>query len=125
MKRKEIWKPIKGFENYYIISSLGCVKSVERKVKWKEVKVLIKSRIISQQDHYKGYKLVCLWKNGRPKMMTVHRLVALAFKRNPLNKKEVNHKDGNKKNNCASNLEWVTTKENAMHAHKMGLRKYN
>lgn len=53
---------------------------------------------------------------------TVHRIVAKTFIPNPLNKKCVNHKDGDKLNNRVSNLEWVTHSENAKHAFKNGLK---
>ena len=57
------------------------------------------------------------------KYFTVHRLVALAFIPNPLRKPVVNHIDSNRVNNCVSNLEWVSHKENVAHAVSAGRHK--
>lgn len=59
-----------------------------------------------------GYERVNLFKNKQGKWYSVHRLVAMAFIKNPENKPEVNHKDECKTNNKVSNLEWVTRQEN-------------
>ncbi len=74
-------------------------------------------KILKHDINYDGYHRVCLWKNNMSKKYLVHRLVAQKFIPNPFNKPEVNHIDGNKSNNDVSNLEWVTTKENAIHAY--------
>lgn len=73
-----------------------------------------------------GYKVISSRVGGRcgkAICLRVHRLVAEAFIPNPENKPHVNHKDGDKSNNCISNLEWVTEHENLQHAWDSGLRK--
>ena len=62
-----------------------------------------------------GYKMVVLHVNGKQIYPNLHRLIANAFLPNPHNLPEVNHKDGNKQNNCVDNLEWVTTRQNLIH----------
>ena len=78
---------------------------------------------MKQSENYKGYLIIQLYKQGKRKTKAIHRLVANAFIDDPLNKPQVNHKDGNKQNNNISNLEWCTQSENNFHAYKMGLKK--
>lgn len=98
----ENWKPIEEFEGLYMVSDKGRVKS-----KW---------RIRKQSTSHRGYSLVSLCKENKPKTHLVHRLVAKAFIPNDNNLPEVNHMDGNKKNNDVTNLEWVTKSENERHS---------
>lgn len=70
-----------------------------------------------------GYLHVDLYDRGQRKTKRTHRLVAEAFIPNPYNLPEVNHKDGNKKNNNYTNLEWVTGSENMQHAYRTKLVK--
>lgn len=99
----EQWKVVKGFENY-LVSSLGNVKTINGKLK----------KVVYDSKNDYGY--VELWKNNKGKKFRIHRLVAETFIPNTLGKEQVNHIDGDKKNNCVSNLEWVTPKENIRHA---------
>jgi hypothetical protein len=70
-------------------------------------------------DH--GYPQVTLRHNGIQVSRLIHRLVAEHFCERPDGSNQVNHKDGNKENNAASNLEWVTAKQNMVHSVKSGL----
>lgn len=78
---------------------------------------------IIQVKNRDGYLTVRLWKDNKPIVKTVHRIVAIAFVDNPDNKPCVNHIDGVKQNNLVSNLEWVTYSENTKHSYENGLQK--
>lgn len=111
---EEIWKDIKGFEGEYEVSNTGKIKSKKRK----NERILI-----PDVDRY-GYLRVCLfYSKGGYIRKKVHRLVAEAFLPNVNELPQVNHKDGDKKNNNVDNLEWCTAKENLRHALETGLRK--
>ncbi len=118
----EKWGRIKDYEGFYEISDLGRVRTTERRVNtWNAYKTL-KSIVLKNQKG-KFYLQVGLNKRNVHKTKLIHRLVASAFVDNPENKPEVNHKDGNKHNNHASNLEWMTSKENHIHSFKVLGRK--
>ena len=70
-----------------------------------------------------GYEQVDLFVNTVKQRVAVHRIIAICFVPNPENKPHVNHIDGNKRNNAASNLEWCTPSENAIHSYEAGLQK--
>lgn len=114
---KEIWKDIKGYEGLYQVSNLGRVKSFPRKgTHTKREHILIVGK------NHKGYFQVKLTKKCKAKTISVHRLVAEAFIPNPDNLPQINHKDGNKDNNCVNNLEWCTNEYNMKEAIRLGLR---
>ena len=110
----EEWKDIKGYEDAYQISSTGRVRSKGRHVVYKNGRRCYKKPQIIKQSHINsGYKIVNLHgKEGLLYHRLVHRLVAEHFIPNPNNLEQVNHKDENKHNNDAQNLEWCTRKYN-------------
>lgn len=106
----EFWKEVEGTNGALFVSSLGRVRSFLRD-----------GRILKPTPDKKGYLRLRVTLNRERKCYKVHRLVAEAFIDNPQNKPQVNHINGDKTDNRASNLEWVTNKENARHAIKSGL----
>ena len=102
------WRNIPSCDERYYVSSDG--------------RVLGANGLLKPVRGKDGYLRCNIAQDGKFRLWLVHRLVAEAFIPNPDNKPEVNHIDGDKTNNNASNLEWVTREENIRHAHKV-LRK--
>lgn len=118
---KETWKDVKDYENIYKVSNLGRIKSLDRYVKRKDGVIYFKKgtilELIINED---GYAQCKLCKQGKCTTVKVHRVVANAFVPNPNNLPEVNHKDFNRSNNSASNLEWSNHDENVKYSAKNG-----
>lgn len=112
---EEIWKDIPGYDGYQA-SNLGRIRTHNKitytklhgERRWKDRVLHYKS----QNNYNTGYR-VTLWKNGKPKVFLVARLVATTFLENLINTNmTVNHKDGNRFNNRVENLEWLTRADN-------------
>jgi len=125
----EVWNPVNGFPDYEV-SNHGRVRSLDRTQSYSKrmksglevvVQRSIQGRILKLINHSSGYEAVSL---GSGNKRLVHRLVAAEFL-GLTNSKEVNHIDGNKKNNNVSNLECVTRLENVRHSVDTGLMKRN
>ncbi len=100
------YQNINGTDPEYKICSNGTVISVKYK----------KSRILKDYKAGKGYRMVDMMYNGKRVKKYVHRLVAEHFIKNSKNLPEVNHKDGDKNNNCVKNLNWTDGVGNMKHA---------
>ena len=96
---EEIWKEIEGFDNYKI-SNLGRVKNIKF------------DRLVKPLLDNKGYIMVNLYKDGKMKRLSLHRLIAIAFIPNPDNKPCIDHINTDRSDNHIDNLRWVTQKEN-------------
>jgi len=124
--KEELWRPVIGYESLYEVSNHGLVRTVEHRRPsglWNQSETVVRGRILKPCQNWAGYLRVRLYQEGRSKVFSIHRLVAIAFV--PLTvglsvvpsggRLEVNHIDGNKQNNNAVNLEWVTPSENHFH----------
>ena len=116
------WRSVDGYNHSYEVSNDGCVRSIGRTVKHRYGGMRnFPGKILKQRTDHRGYWMVSLWVQGKAVNCMTHRLVAAAFCDNPESKPFVNHKDGDKSNSHADNLEWVTQSENISHAIEMGL----
>ena len=108
----EEWRCIDGFPNYKV-SNLGRVYSAFRG-----------GRILVPQFTKKRYLKVHLQNHGRNQNFFVHKLVALAFiGERESDAMQINHKNGVKSDNRATNLEWCTASENTLHAYRVLKRR--
>lgn len=125
----EIYLPINGYENKYLVSSFGYIKSPEKisiqEYEGRRAIRTLREKVLKPMKDKQGYCYVRLYKDGVWKDFSVHRLVASHFIPNPNNKSEVNHKNGDKADNCVDNLEWVTPSENQHDDHVKGRRNHN
>jgi hypothetical protein len=104
----EEWRIHEKFPDFYV-SNFGRIKSMDR------------NKLMFTRVHEKYVDCRINDKDGKKCSPRVHKLVAESFVPNPDNLPVVNHIDGNRMNNRADNLEWVTYKQNAKHAQKLGL----
>ena len=95
-----MWKPIYGYDGNYEVNELGQVRKII---------------MLTPSVNNKGYLRLNFPLNGKQKCAFVHRLVAQAFIENSNNYPQVNHIDGNKKNNNVNNLEWCDNSMNMLH----------
>ena len=118
LENSKYWKPciIDGFGSPYIVSMFGNFYNQKTKHLMDKAK---------NNDGYIIIKVSCKHMPYDGQYKSAHRLVAEMFISNPENKPEVNHKDGNKENNCVSNLEWCTKLENMRHARDNNLMKFH
>jgi len=126
----EEWKDIPEYEDIYMVSSLGRVASMSRRIylgrnkkSYRDSNYTLKA-LCSNSN---GYINLSLYKAGVPvKYKSLHRLVAELFIPNPEHKPIIDHIDRNRQNNAVSNLRWCTLKENMLnpntveHCRKLG-----
>ncbi len=107
--KKETWKQIESLPKGYRINQKGDIKNKHNKI------------LKNTSTNNCGYKRISIRINKKLKRFFIHRLLAITFIKNKLNKPCINHKDGNKENNKLTNLEWCTHSENSKHAIKKNL----
>lgn len=116
----EEWRDIIGYEGLYQVSNIGRVKTMARL--HRESRPYMKQeRLMNPPVNSVGYPQVCLYKDKKGVIQSVHRLVATVFLERKPEHQVINHIDGNKLNNHVDNLEWCTYGHNQAHAIRTGL----
>lgn len=103
MDEEKIWNDVPEYEHLYEVSNDGEIRN-------KKTKRILRSSLRV------GYPSISLSKNNKKKTCNIHRIVAKTFIDNSENLPIVNHKNGNKTDNRVCNLEWVSSKQNVVHA---------
>lgn len=116
---KEIWKEISGFDGLYKVSNHGRIKTVSRVVDFGLNTRVVKETVRKLKPKPDGYLSVVIYSNHKQHTLYVHRLVAKEFCDGYNESLQVNHKDGNRKNNYFENLEWCTSSQNHKHAYSV------
>ena len=117
---EEIWKDVIGYEESYMVSSFGRMKSKERIIKRRKGGNYVQKETFISGCEYHGYLKTSLRKDGSKKDKFIHCLVAEAFWGLKPEGMEVCHKDGNRKNNKIENLRYGTRSDNVKDAIKNG-----
>lgn len=114
---QEIWKPVLGYEGRYEVSNLGAVRTVGRYISAPQGRIRwLPERNLSTHITARGYVQTMFKVGSKAIHQLAHRLVAEAFIPNNGDLPQVNHLDGDKQNNCSTNLEWTTSQDNCLHA---------
>jgi hypothetical protein len=111
----EIWKDIPGYEGFYMASTHGRIKSIERVSNANlRYKTVFKGKILKGRPDGHGYEKVALWNYGKRKDFRIHKLIAITFLNHKPNGMThvVDHIDANKLNNNINNLQIITNREN-------------
>lgn len=129
MQSNETWRTVPGYEGHYEVSIDGRVRSLDRQILRADGKPLtVRGRIMKTAVSGRGYSRLTLVKDGVQWRAGVHQVVARAWLPAPRRRIGarrgefvVNHKDGNKLNNHATNLEYITADANVRHARAAGV----
>lgn len=116
----EVWMDVPGYEEYYEVSNQGRIRSLDRTVLTKNGQERFYKGQIFEGSDVKGYKIVCISRDGKQERFYIHQLVAMTFLNHTPNGNTlvIDHVDGDKLNNRVDNLQIVTHRQNLSSCHR-------